>query len=56
VWLSAGAGERPFGVVRVVLDSPTHELMRPQAAAGAVRAARVLRTVAGALHEWAPDG
>ena len=56
VWLSAGAGERPFGVVRVVLDSPTHELMRPQAAAGAVRAARVLRRVAGALHEWAPGG
>jgi nucleoside phosphorylase len=56
VWLSAGAGERQFGVVRVVLDSPTHELMRPQAAAGAVRAARVLRRVAGALHEWAPDG
>jgi 4-hydroxy-3-methylbut-2-enyl diphosphate reductase len=55
VWLSAGAGERPFGVVRVVLDSPTHELMRPQAAAGALRAARVLRRVAGALHEWAPE-
>ena len=56
VWLSAGAGDRPFGVVRVVLDSPSHELLRPQAVAGALRAARVLRTVAGALHEWAPDG
>ena len=54
VWLAAGAAERPFGVVRVVLDSPTHELMRPQAAAGALRAARALRTVAGALHDWAP--
>jgi 4-hydroxy-3-methylbut-2-en-1-yl diphosphate reductase len=51
VWLSAGAGDRPFAVVRVVLDSPSHELMRPQAAAGALRAARALRTVAGALHE-----
>ncbi len=54
VWLAPGAGERPFAVVRVVLDSPSHELMRPQAAAGAVRAARVLRRVAAALHDWAP--
>jgi 4-hydroxy-3-methylbut-2-en-1-yl diphosphate reductase len=55
VWLSRGAGDRPFGVVRVVLDSPTHELLRPQAAAGALRAARALRRVAGALHDWAPE-
>jgi 4-hydroxy-3-methylbut-2-enyl diphosphate reductase len=54
VWLAAGAGERPFGVVRVVLDSPGHELLRPQAVAGAMRAARALRRVAGALHDWAP--
>jgi 4-hydroxy-3-methylbut-2-en-1-yl diphosphate reductase len=57
VWLAAGAGERPFGVVRVVLDSPSHELLRPQAAAGAVRAARALRRAAATtLHEWAPEG
>jgi 4-hydroxy-3-methylbut-2-enyl diphosphate reductase len=54
VWLAAGAGARPFGVVRVVLDSPSHELLRPQAAAGAVRAARALRNVARSLHEWSP--
>ncbi|HSZ06262.1 MAG TPA: hypothetical protein VK778_13830 [Solirubrobacteraceae bacterium] len=54
VWLAAGAGGRPFGVVRVVLDSPEHELMRVRAAFGALRAARALRRVAGALHEWAP--
>lgn len=54
VWLAPGAGERPFGVVRVVLDSPEHELLRPQALAGALRAARALRRVAGALHDWAP--
>jgi 4-hydroxy-3-methylbut-2-en-1-yl diphosphate reductase len=54
VWLAPGAGGRPFGVVRVVLDSPTHELMRLRAAAGALRAALALRRVAGALHEWAP--
>jgi 4-hydroxy-3-methylbut-2-en-1-yl diphosphate reductase len=54
VWLAGAAGERPFGVVRVVLDSPRHELMRPQAIGGALRAARALRRVAGALHELAP--
>lgn len=55
VWLAAGAGGHPFAVVRVVLDSPSHELLRPRAAAGAVRAARALRRVAGALHEWTPE-
>jgi 4-hydroxy-3-methylbut-2-enyl diphosphate reductase len=54
VWLAPGAGERPFGVVRVVLDSPEHALLRLRAAAGALRAAWALRRVAGALHEWAP--
>jgi 4-hydroxy-3-methylbut-2-en-1-yl diphosphate reductase len=56
VWLAAGAGDRPFGVVRVVLDSPGHELLRLQAAAGAVRAGRALHRVAGALHDWVPEG
>ncbi len=56
VWLAAGAGNRPFATVRVVLDSPSHELLRPQAAAGALRAARVLRRVAASLHEWTPAG
>ncbi len=54
LWLAAGAGERPFGVVRVVLDSPSHELLRPQAVGGALRAALALRRVAGALHDWVP--
>jgi 4-hydroxy-3-methylbut-2-enyl diphosphate reductase len=54
VWLAPGAGERPFAVVRVVLDSPSHELMRPQAIGGALRAAWALRRVAGALHDLAP--
>jgi 4-hydroxy-3-methylbut-2-en-1-yl diphosphate reductase len=54
VWLAPAAAGRPFAVVRIVLDSPTHELLRPQAAVGAVRAARALRRVAAALHEWAP--
>jgi 4-hydroxy-3-methylbut-2-en-1-yl diphosphate reductase len=54
VWLAAGAAGRPFGVVRVVLDSPAHELLRPQAALGALRAASALRRVAGALHDGTP--
>lgn len=55
VWLAQGAGGRPFGVVRVTLDSPSHELLRPQMPAAAVRAAGALRRAAGALHEWAPS-
>jgi nucleoside phosphorylase len=54
VWLAAGARGRPVGVVRVVLDSPSHELLRIGAIAGALRAARALRRVAGALHDFAP--
>jgi 4-hydroxy-3-methylbut-2-enyl diphosphate reductase len=54
VWLAAGAGDRPFGVVRVVLDSPSHELMRVQAVGGVMRAALALRRVAGALEGWEP--
>jgi 4-hydroxy-3-methylbut-2-enyl diphosphate reductase len=56
VWLAPAAAGRPFAVVRVVLDSPSHELLRPQAAVGAMRAARALRRVARALHEWTPRG
>lgn len=55
LWLAAGAGTRPLGVVRVVLDSPSHELLRPGAAVGALRAARALRQVALALGDWWPE-
>jgi 4-hydroxy-3-methylbut-2-en-1-yl diphosphate reductase len=56
-WLAAGAGGRPFCVVRVVLDSPSHELLRPRAVVGAVRAARALRrAAAAAVHDWDPAG
>jgi 4-hydroxy-3-methylbut-2-enyl diphosphate reductase len=54
VWLAAATGSRPFGVVRVVLDSPEHELMRVGAVAGALRAAMSLRRVGAALHDWTP--
>jgi 4-hydroxy-3-methylbut-2-enyl diphosphate reductase len=56
-WLAAGAAGRPFGVVRVVLDSPSHELFRPQAAGGALCAARQLRRAAAiALGVWGREG
>lgn len=52
-WLAAGAAGRPFGVVRVVLDSPSHELFRPQALGGALRAAGALRRASAvALGVW----
>ncbi len=51
VWLAEGAAGRPFGVVRVVLDSPSHELLSPRAPLGALRAAAVLRRVARVV--WA---
>lgn len=53
-WLSQGAGGRPFGVVRVVLDSPSHELLRPGLWVGAPRAARALGRAARALRDWRP--
>ena len=54
VWLAAGAQGRPFGVARVVLDSPSHELLRVAAVPHALRAALALRRVAGALEDLAP--
>jgi 4-hydroxy-3-methylbut-2-en-1-yl diphosphate reductase len=56
-WLAAGAAGGPFAVVRVVLDSPSHELFRPQALAGALRAAGSLRRASAiALRSWDPAG
>ena len=54
-WLAAGAAGRPFAVVRVVLDSPSHELLRPGAVVGAARASRALRRASAAvLSSWQP--
>jgi 4-hydroxy-3-methylbut-2-en-1-yl diphosphate reductase len=56
-WLAAGAAGRPFGVVRVVLDSPSHELFRVQAVGGALAAAQALRKVSAiAVQDWDPAG
>lgn len=50
VWLWPGAGQRPFAVVRVVLDTPERELLRPQMVPVALRAGAVLRKTASALQ------
>ena len=50
VWLSPGAEQRPFGVVRVVLDTPERELFRPQMLPFALRAGAVLRKSAAVLQ------
>ncbi len=56
-WLADGAAGRPFAVVRVVLDSPSHELFRVQAVGGALKAAQALRHAARvALQDWDPEG
>lgn len=50
-WLAAGAGGRPFAVVRVVADTPSREVTRPLLTlVGAGRAAISLRRVAAALE------
>ena len=52
-WLAPCAVGRPFAVVRVVLDGPRHELLRPAFARNLLRAARCLRSVGRALDLWA---
>jgi nucleoside phosphorylase len=56
VWLAAGAGDRPFAVVRVISDTPTRELTRPLATvAGVARATATLRRAAGPVAAWEPS-
>jgi 4-hydroxy-3-methylbut-2-enyl diphosphate reductase len=52
-WLALGAGERPLAVLRVVLDAPGHELLRPRTLCNLRRALRRLRAAAPALASWA---
>jgi 4-hydroxy-3-methylbut-2-enyl diphosphate reductase len=56
-WLAAGARGRPFGVLRVVLDSPAQELLRPGILIWGPRAAAALRRAsAAAVRGWGPGG
>lgn len=48
-WLAPGAAQRPFAVVRIVLDTPDRELLRPQMVPVALRTCAALRRAAKAL-------
>ncbi len=53
-WLAAAAGDRPFAVLRVVVDTRDRELRRPAATtAGGLTAYRSLRAAAPAIGDWA---
>ncbi len=52
-WLAAAAAGRPFGVVRVVVDTPRHELFRPASLRHGLHALGRLSTLAPGLRRWA---
>jgi 4-hydroxy-3-methylbut-2-enyl diphosphate reductase len=54
-WLAAAAEGRPFAVLRVVLDAPGREIVRPGVALDAFRALRRLSEAAPALLDWATE-
>jgi 4-hydroxy-3-methylbut-2-enyl diphosphate reductase len=51
-WLAEAAGERPFTVLRVVVDTPHRELLRPATIPNGIRALTTLRRIAPALETW----
>ena len=56
VWLAAARPAARSASCASCSTVPSHELMRPQAAAGALRAARALRRVGARVHEWQAEG
>ncbi|HEY7932491.1 MAG TPA: hypothetical protein VID48_01590 [Solirubrobacteraceae bacterium] len=56
-WLAEAANGRGFAVIRVVADTPNHDLSNPLAALGSwVSALLALRRTASALQQLATDG
>jgi len=51
-WLAEAAGERPFTVLRVVVDTPHRELLRLGAIPNGIRALATLQRIAPALETW----
>jgi 4-hydroxy-3-methylbut-2-enyl diphosphate reductase len=51
-WLAEAAGDRPFAVVRVVIDTPHRKLLRLGAIPDSLRALATLRRIAPALEAW----
>ncbi len=50
--LAAAAGEHPVLVLRAVVDTPRHPLLRPGTAIRGVRALRTLRAAAPVVRQW----
>ncbi len=51
-WLAEAAGDRPFAVLRVVVDTPHRELLRLDTIPNGLRALATLRRIAPALEAW----
>jgi len=51
-WLAEAAGDRPFAVLRVIVDTPHRELLRPRTISNGLRALATLRRIAPALEAW----
>ena len=51
-WLAEAARGRPFAVLRVVVDTPDRELLRPGVLVDGARALATLRRIAAALETW----
>jgi 4-hydroxy-3-methylbut-2-enyl diphosphate reductase len=51
-WLAEAAGQRPFAVLRVIIDTPRRELLRPGAIPDSLRALATLWRIAPALEAW----
>ena len=51
-WLAEAAGERPFAVLRVIVDTPHSELLRISTIPNGFRALTTLRRIAPALETW----
>lgn len=51
-WLAEAARDRPFAVLRVVIDTPRRELLRVGAIPDSLRALATLRRIAPALEAW----
>ena len=51
-WLAEAAAERPFAVLRVVVDTPQRELLRPATISSGIHALATLRRIAPALEAW----
>ena len=52
-WLADARRDRPFAVVRVIVDAPGHELFSPSIVSRGSRALSVLARVAATLPLWA---